>query len=109
MIKPFLDFGNHTLTVPSDDASARTVNFVIYISDVSDSVGALHYVTKQDAAAVLGEGEVIASVEQQTELKKRQRSAAAPAGSLLAYSIDTFHRNQPNRAQCASVHYDCQL
>ena len=86
------DFGNHTLTVPSDDASARTVNFVIYISDVSDSVGALHYVTKQDAAAVLGEGEVIASVEQQTELKKRQRSAAAPAGSLLAYSIDTFHR-----------------
>ena len=63
------DFGNHTLTVPGDEASARTVNFVIYISDVSDSVGALHYVTKQDAAAVLGEGAILASVEQQVELK----------------------------------------
>jgi hypothetical protein len=86
------DYANHTLTVPADDPSARTVNFVIYISAVTDGVGALHYVTKDDAATVLGEGAIVAPQEQQLELKARQRSAAAPAGSVLAYSIDTFHR-----------------
>lgn len=86
------DYANHTLTVPADDPSARTVNFVIYISAVTDGVGALHYVTKGDAATVLGEGAIVAPREQQLELKARQRSAAAPAGSVLAYSIDTFHR-----------------
>lgn len=86
------DFGNHTLTVPADESSARTVNFVIYVSDVTDDVGALHYVAKQDAAEVLGTGAITATLEQQSALKTRQRSAAGPAGSVLAYGIDTFHR-----------------
>ena len=86
------DFGNHTLTVPADDAHSRTVNFVIYISDVTDGVGALHYVSKNDAAEVLGEGMVVAETEKQAALKARQQSAAAPAGSVVAYGIDTFHR-----------------
>ena len=54
---------------------------MIYISDVSDSVGALHYVTKQDAAAVLGEGAILASVEQQTELKL---NSADSTGGIFA-------------------------
>ncbi len=86
------DFGNHTLTVPSDDASMRTVNFIIYISDVIDDLGALHYVSKDDSDEILGEGAVIAPSETQMELKERERSAAAPAGSLLIYGIDAFHR-----------------
>ena len=86
------DFGNHTLTVPGDDARSRTVNFIVYISDVTDGVGALHYVAKDDAVAVLGQDTVVASAEQQPALLARQRSAAAPAGSILAYGIDTFHR-----------------
>ena len=86
------DFGNHTLTVPGDESRLRTVNFVIHISDVTDVVGALHYVAKDDAAVVLGDGAVVAATEQQPALLARQRSAAAPAGSILAYGIDTFHR-----------------
>ena len=86
------DFGNHTLTVPSDDVSARTVDFIIYLSDVEDDLGALHYLTKQDAASVLGEGELIAPPDKQMELKKLERSAASPSGSLVAHSIDTLHR-----------------
>ena len=30
------DFGNHTLTVPSDEAAMRSVDFIIYITDVTD-------------------------------------------------------------------------
>lgn len=86
------DFGNHTLTVPSDDFASRSVDFVIYLTDVTEALGALHYVTKQDSNEVLGQGALIAPPEKQAELKSRARSAAAPAGTLLAHSIDTFHR-----------------
>ena len=86
------DFSNHTLTVPSDDIALRTVDFVIYLTDVTDAHGALHYVTKPDSDTILGQGSVVAKEEQQLSLKAVERSAAAPAGSLLAHSIDTFHR-----------------
>ncbi len=86
------DFGNHTLTVPSDDVASRTVDFIIYLTDVTDGHGALHYVTKQDANDILGEGAIIAPDDMQQLLKQRERSAASPAGTLVAHSIDTFHR-----------------
>ena len=86
------DFGNHTLTVPADDVSLRTVDFILYLTDVTDAHGALHYVTKTDSDRILGSGEVFAKDDQQFALKEKERSAAAPAGSLLAHSIDTFHR-----------------
>jgi hypothetical protein len=91
--QPFhCDYGNHTLTVPADDVSLRTVNFVIYISAVTDALGAMHYVTREDAEAVLGQGAVNAGPHHQEALRQCQRSGAAPAGSLVAYCIDTFHR-----------------
>ena len=86
------DFGNHTLTVPSDDIALRTVDFIFYLTDVTDAHGALHYVTKTDSDRLLGKGSVFAREDQQHALKEVERSAAGPAGSLLAHSIDTFHR-----------------
>ena len=86
------DFGNHTLTVPADDVSLRTVDFILYLTDITDAHGALHYVTKTDSDRILGSGAVFAKDDQQFALKEKERSAAAPAGSLLAHSIDTFHR-----------------
>ena len=86
------DFGNHTLTVPSDEAALRSVDFIIYIDDVTDDLGALHYVEKADSRRILGKGAITAPLESQAALKACERSAAAPSGSLLAHSIDTFHR-----------------
>ncbi|MDA1075196.1 MAG: phytanoyl-CoA dioxygenase family protein [Proteobacteria bacterium] len=86
------DFGNHTLTVPADNALDRTVDFVLYLTDVTNDLGALHYVTKPDSDAILGAGELVAPDASQMALKAVERSAAAPAGSLLAHGIDTFHR-----------------
>lgn len=86
------DFGNHTLTVPGDQIAERTVDFIFYLADVTDELGALHYVTKQDCTEVLGPGEVIAPPDKQQALKARERSAAAPSGSLVAHGIDTMHR-----------------
>ncbi|HEY5645904.1 MAG TPA: phytanoyl-CoA dioxygenase family protein, partial [Pseudomonadales bacterium] len=92
--QPFhCDFGNHTLTVPADEPYRRTIDFIVHLTDVTDAHGALHYVTKQDAYEVLGEGAVFANTaEAQAALKTRERSAAAPAGAVVAHGIDTFHR-----------------
>lgn len=92
--QPFhCDFINHTLTVPSDEPYRRTIDFIIYLTDVTDAHGALHYVTKPDAAEILGEGVLSAgTAETQAALKARERSAASPAGTVVAHGIDTFHR-----------------
>ncbi len=87
------DFGNHTLTVPSDVPAMRTVDFIVYFTDVTDAHGALHYVPKSQSNKILRDGAIAApTMAQQHELKAVERSAAAPAGALLAHSIDTFHR-----------------
>jgi hypothetical protein len=86
------DFGNHTLTVPSDLAHQRSVDFIAYITDVQDDLGALHYVTKPDSNRILGAGEVRATEASQAALKNVERSATGRAGTLVAHSIDTFHR-----------------
>lgn len=94
------DYNNHTLLVPSDTVAERTVDFILYFTDVTDAHGALHYVTRPDANQVLGEGavravETLTSTMKQSDqdkLQELERSAAAPAGSLVAHSIDTFHR-----------------
>ncbi|MDG1206899.1 MAG: phytanoyl-CoA dioxygenase family protein [Pseudomonadales bacterium] len=87
------DFSNHTLTVPADSPSQRSVDIVIYYTDVTDAHGALHYVTKTDASEVLRDGAIWApEPEQQIQLRSKERSAAGTAGTLVAHSIDTFHR-----------------
>lgn len=87
------DFANHTLVVPSDDPALRSVDFIFYLTDVTDGHGALHYVTRQDAESVLGPGRIgAASEERQQALKMKEKSAAGPAGTLVAHGIDTFHR-----------------
>lgn len=86
------DFGNHTLTVPSDEPALRTVDFIFYLTDVTDAHGALHYVTKPDAFELLGEGAVFVPPDRQWDMQARERSAAGTAGTLVAHGIDTFHR-----------------
>jgi hypothetical protein len=92
--QPFhCDFGNHTLIAPADEAHLRTIDFILYLTDVTDELGALHYVTKPDAFELLGAGAVFANTaEAQAALRARERSAAAPAGTVVAHGIDTFHR-----------------
>ncbi len=87
------DFSNHTLLVPGDQCIERTVDVVIYMTEVTDAHGALHFVTKPDSNRVLRPGAVWAvEPEQQTALNAVERSAAGPAGTIVAHSIDTFHR-----------------
>lgn len=86
------DFSNHTLTVPADEPQYRTVDFIIYLTDVTDDLGALHYVPKPLCAEVLGDGELVPTPAQQGRLKSLEKSAAGPSGTVVAHGIDTLHR-----------------
>jgi hypothetical protein len=87
------DFSNHTLVVPSDVPALRTVDFVVYLTDVTDEHGALHYVPKGDCEKIMGPGRIGAfDAEKQQALQNKSVSAASSAGTLLAHGIDTFHR-----------------
>ena len=89
------DFGNHTLTVPSRDECLNSITFIIYFSDVTEAHGPTHYVNRTDSDNCGGMNRFLNKREDsefQKELIKYERSAAGPAGTLLAYGIDVFHR-----------------
>ena len=87
------DFHNHTLTVPSDDHAARTVDFVFYLTCVTEQNGALRYVTKPDVMKALGRPALAAYTdEEQESLRRYEKKVEVPAGGLVAHSIDTMHR-----------------
>jgi hypothetical protein len=96
--QPFhCDFVNHTLTVPSEDSTKNSVTILCYFSDVSEAHGPAHYVARTDSAGIAGpeatlSAEPHAQAALQEKLRRYARSSAAPAGSILPYSIDIFHR-----------------
>jgi ectoine hydroxylase-related dioxygenase (phytanoyl-CoA dioxygenase family) len=86
------DYGNHTLLVPADDPARRTVDFIIYLTDVTLEHGALRYVTKPDVLAALGRPAISVTDEEQAVLRQKERAVVVPAGSIVAHGIDTLHR-----------------
>jgi hypothetical protein len=96
--QPFhCDFGNHTLTATSEDAAKNVVTIFSYFTDVTDALGATHYVTRPDSDAVAGpeatlEQDREAQEELQRALMRRSRSSASPAGTAIAYTTDVYHR-----------------
>ena len=96
--QPFhCDFVNHTLTVPAVDDLLRSVTVLCYFSDVTETHGPAHYVSRTDSSTITGpEGTLVTDPEQQRSLQQRlgahARSTAATAGSVFPYGIDVFHR-----------------
>jgi hypothetical protein len=96
--QPFhTDFSNHTLTVPSEDATRNSITILCYFSDVPDDRGPMHYVTRGDASEVAGpevslnfDPKVQAAL--QAGLAERARSSASTAGTAIPYTIDIYHR-----------------
>ena len=87
------DFHNHTLTVPSEDHAARTVDFIFYLTDVTEQNGSMRYVTKSDVIKAIGRPALAAPLdEEQESLRQYERKVEVPAGGLVAHSIDTMHR-----------------
>ena len=96
--QPFhCDFVNHTLTAPSEDAHLNSVTILCYFSDVNEDCGPMHYVTRPDSLKVAGpeatfDQDPKHQAKLQKGLQKYERSSASPAGSVVPYSTDIYHR-----------------
>ena len=87
------DFKNHTLLVPSDHEHQRTINIMIYLTDVTDGHGAIHYVPQPISDDIAGADRVMFPEEDlNRQLVKHEISGAGPAGTIFAYGIDVYHR-----------------
>lgn len=86
------DYLNHTPLVPAaGDPRWRGLELFIWLSDVPEDLGPTHIVplpVTADAPA-LPHGYLRA---ERPEFYAQERSAAGPAGTVVAYSTDTFHR-----------------
>ena len=92
--QPFhCDFLNHTLTVPGEDATKNCVTILCYFTDVSETHGPMHYVSRPNSDALGGPDAFLERTPGlQKALAKHEQSSAAPAGSIFPYSIDIVHR-----------------
>ncbi len=96
--QPFhCDYSNHTLVAPSEDARLNSIAILCYFSDVSETHGAMGYVTRPDSDEVAGPEATLnfepgAQARLQAGLRTRARSSAGPAGTIVPYGIDVYHR-----------------
>jgi hypothetical protein len=86
------DYPNHTLLVPRHDIGYQQVEFFIYLTDVTLEDGATHFVSRQRTAAIPVERHTLDYVEF-SELYGDEGHGVAPAGSVVAYRPDVYHRS----------------
>lgn len=85
------DFLNHTLLVPTRAPAYRQCELFVYLSDVPEEMGPPHLVPRRftrDAALLPNWRDRSVA----PELYEHEVSGAGPAGTIVAYSIDTIHR-----------------
>jgi len=85
------DYLNHTPLVPSDDWRFRGLEMFLWLAEVPESSGPTHLVPRSLTADLppLPHGY---RREERADLYENEVSSAGPAGTLVAYGTDTFHR-----------------
>jgi hypothetical protein len=86
------DYPNHTLVVPRTDAGYQHAEFLVYLSDVSTRNGATRLVSRRSTAGIPVERHTL-NLEDHASLYEESRDASAPAGSIVAYRPDVYHRS----------------
>lgn len=85
------DYANHTLVVPRPDAAYQQVEMFIYLSDVTPETAATRMVSRRLTTGIPVERTYL-SMEDYSDLYAAEEPASGPAGSLLVYRPDTYHR-----------------
>ena len=91
------DYWNHTLVVPSDDPTMAEVEMFIYIHGVPEELGPTHVVSQRHTGDLPMRPRRITR-EEYPEIYLHDVSAAGPAGTVLAYKTNTYHRGTAMRA-----------
>jgi hypothetical protein len=82
------DYGNHMLVVPRADGYGRQLNTYLYLCDVSEDNRTTAVVSVERTRTIrLGIRRLAPGV-----LREAEQRLCGPAGSLVLYSADVFHR-----------------
>ena len=85
------DYGNHTLVVPRQDKRWRELTTIIYLSDVTSATAATTFVPRAQTDHI----EFGHTRLPDQSLREREEQVIGPAGSLVLYFYDVFHRAVP--------------
>ena len=80
------------LVVPRHEVGYQQVEFFVYLTDVHDEDGATRFVSWQKTKDIPVEQHTLNYVDY-AELYDDPSDAAAPAGSVVAYRPDVYHRS----------------
>lgn len=85
------DYLNHTPLAPSSDFKWRGLEMFIWLSDVTEELGPTHLVPLTYTSGL----PALPHVQRRSDrpaLYEQEASGAGPAGTIVVYSTDTFHR-----------------
>jgi hypothetical protein len=86
------DYPNHSLVVPRRDAGYGHLETFVYLNDVSTRNGATRLVSRTRTAGIPVEQHTL-NLDDYGELYRDPGEASAPAGSVVAYGPDVYHRS----------------
>lgn len=85
------DYANHTLVVPRHEAGYQQLEMFVYLSDVTAETGATRMMPRRLTSEIPVERTYLA-LEEYAELYAAEVPASGPAGSILIYRPDVYHR-----------------
>ena len=85
------DYPNHMMVVPRHEVGYQQVEFFVYLTDVTTEDGATRLVSWQKTKDIPVERHTLNYVDYAELYDDRQ--TAAPAGSVVAYRPDVYHRS----------------
>jgi hypothetical protein len=85
------DFGNHTLVVPRHEPGYQQLEMFVYLSDVMSETGATRIVPLGMTADIPVERTYLSPTDY-ADLYAAEVPASGPAGSILVYRPDVYHR-----------------
>jgi len=86
------DYPNHTVVVPRRDAGYQHLETFLYLNDVSAETGATRIVSRRKTAHIPVERHTLGYAEY-ADLYDDPADASGPAGSIVAYRPDVYHRS----------------
>jgi hypothetical protein len=86
-----VDYANHTLVVPRHEPGYQQLEMFVYLSDVTPDMAATRVVPRHMTADIPVERTYLNPAEY-ADLYAAEVPASGPAGSVLAYRPDVYHR-----------------
>ena len=86
-----VDFGNHTLVVPRHEPGYQQLEMFVYLSDVTPETAATRMVSRRLTGDIPVERTYLSQTDY-ADLYAAEVPASGPAGSILAYRPDVYHR-----------------